>query len=58
MKCWNRGKAGSPNAHKRKEPSRPGNGVDKKGDTHGMEYKPVKQNPEHTGKQIVADWGK
>lgn len=44
MNCRRRGK---PLASKQveKDPSKGGNGVDKKGDKHGMEYKPVERKP-------------
>jgi hypothetical protein len=40
----------------KKGPSKAGNGVAKKGDKHGMEYRPVKKDPEWDGASKVAKW--
>jgi hypothetical protein len=53
----NKQRCGKPSASKaQKGPSKAGNGVSKKGDKHGMEYRPVKKDPEWDGASKVAKW--
>jgi hypothetical protein len=56
MNCRRRGKPSTGSKQVHKDESREGNGVAKKGDTHGMEYKPVKKDPEWDGKATTAEW--
>ena len=48
----------SPNAHKRAEGKREGNGVAKKGDRHGMEHRQVKLSPDWESAGRTVDWKK
>jgi hypothetical protein len=58
MNCRRRMGAGSPNASKMKDPSKEAGDKATYDDKHGMEYRPVRQNPEHTGPGKQIDWKK
>lgn len=56
MNCRKRGAPGK-DVQVNKNPSKEGNPVAKLGDTHGMEFKPVKRDPEWEGNSFKATWG-
>jgi hypothetical protein len=56
MNCRRRGKPGS-SRQVQKDVSKSGNPVSKLGDTHGMEYKPVKRQPGWQGSSRVEKSG-
>jgi hypothetical protein len=56
MNCRKRGKPGS-SKQVSKDVSKSGNEVSKLGDTHGMEYKPVKRQPGWQGSSRVEKSG-
>ena len=50
MKCWRRGKPDMGSKQVHKDPSREGNGVQTKGDKHGMErHGPKPPKPDKSG---------
>lgn len=48
--------AGSGSKQVNKDPSKKGNPVSKLGDKHGMEYKPVKRDPNWDGADKKVTW--